>query len=60
MDFVRGKLRGNTSEPRITALVDREYFKFVLFIAIPSNLRGSLNVDWASFKNEAARELERN
>lgn len=40
-----GKLRGNTSEPRITALVDGEYFKYVLFIANRSSSVGSLNVN---------------
>ncbi|CAK3173222.1 hypothetical protein VCRA2133E348_920010 [Vibrio crassostreae] len=45
MDFVRSKLRGKTSEPRMTALVDGEYFKFVLLIANPSNSVGSLNVN---------------
>ena len=58
MDFVLSKLRGKTSEPRITALVDGEYFKFVLLIANPSNSVGSLNVNCASFRSEAVRELE--
>lgn len=45
MDSVRSKLRGSTSEPRITALVDGEYFKYVLFIANRSSSVGSLNVN---------------
>ena len=58
MECIRSKLRGKTSAPLTTALVDGEYFMLVLLIANPSNSGGSLNVNCASFRNEAVRALE--